>query len=213
MTDFFQEHSVLFALLCAALGIAWGLGLTVWIIRQPAGTARMQEIAHAVQEGASAYLRRQYTTIAVVAAVVFLGIGFWNDLGWGTAFGFLIGAVLSAGAGFIGMNVAVRSNVRTAEAAREEARMFCEELVADEAFVPPERDLIAAQPDVAQHVVAESVELAARFAHELCPSVRLDKRADPVAHQGDLSSRTSAPAPSPAYVSAPTSTSPSPRTR
>jgi K(+)-stimulated pyrophosphate-energized sodium pump len=118
VTDFFQEHSVLFALLCAALGIAWGLGLTVWIIRQPAGTARMQEIAHAVQEGASAYLRRQYTTIAAVAAVVFIGIGFWNDLGWGTAFGFLIGAVLSAGAGFIGMNVAVRSNVRTAEAAK-----------------------------------------------------------------------------------------------
>src|SRR5687767_4792948 len=80
-------------------------------------------------------------------------------------------------------------------------------------FLPDERDLIAAQPDVAQHVVAEPVELAARFAHELCPSVRLDKRADPVAHQGDLSSRTSAPAPSPAYVSAPTSNSPSPRTR
>jgi len=118
VTDFFQEHSVLFALVCAALGIAWGLGLTVWIVRQPAGTARMQEIAHAVQEGASAYLRRQYLTIAAVAVVVFLGIGLWNDLGWGTAFGFLIGAVLSAGAGFIGMNVAVRSNVRTAEAAK-----------------------------------------------------------------------------------------------
>jgi len=118
VTDFFQEHSVLFALVCAALGIAWGLGLTAWILRQPAGTARMQEIAHAVQEGASAYLRRQYTTIAAVAVVVFIGIGLWDDLGWGTAFGFLIGAVLSAGAGFIGMNVAVRSNVRTAEAAK-----------------------------------------------------------------------------------------------
>jgi K(+)-stimulated pyrophosphate-energized sodium pump len=118
VTDFFQEHSVLFALVCAALGIAWGLGLTVWIVRLPAGTARMQEIAHAVQEGASAYLRRQYLTISAVAVVVFIGIGLWDDLGWGTAFGFLIGAVLSAGAGFIGMNVAVRSNVRTAEAAK-----------------------------------------------------------------------------------------------
>jgi K(+)-stimulated pyrophosphate-energized sodium pump len=118
VTDFFQEHSVLFALLCAGLGIAWGIVLTVWIVRQPAGSARMQEIAQAVQEGASAYLRRQYLTIAAVAAVIFLGIGLWDDLGWGTAFGFLIGAVLSAAAGFIGMNVAVRSNVRTAEAAK-----------------------------------------------------------------------------------------------
>jgi K(+)-stimulated pyrophosphate-energized sodium pump len=118
LTDFFQDHSVLFALLCAGVGIGWGIALTVWILRLPAGSARMQEIAHAVQEGASAYLRRQYLTIAVVAVVVFFGIGLWNDLGWGTAFGFLIGAVLSAAAGFIGMSVAVRSNVRTAEAAK-----------------------------------------------------------------------------------------------
>jgi K(+)-stimulated pyrophosphate-energized sodium pump len=118
VSEFFQDHSVLFALICAAVGIVWAVVLTVRLLGLPAGNERMQEIARAVQEGASAYLRRQYMTISVVAAVLFLGIGLWNDLGWGTAFGFLIGAVLSAAAGFIGMNVAVRANVRTAEAAR-----------------------------------------------------------------------------------------------
>jgi K(+)-stimulated pyrophosphate-energized sodium pump len=122
LSDFFQDHSVLFALLCAGLAIAWGLGLTVWLLRLPAGSERMREIARAVQQGAAAYLRRQYMTIAVVALVLFLGIGLWDDLGWDTAFGFLIGAVLSAGAGFIGMNVSVRANVRTAEAAKDGVR-------------------------------------------------------------------------------------------
>src|ERR687883_718397 len=114
----FQDHAVLFALICAGIAVAYGLGLTRWLLGRPAGTERMQEIAHAVQEGAAAYLRRQYTTIAVVAIVPFLLLGFYNKLGWGAAIGFLIGAVLSAAAGFIGMNVAVRSNVRTAQAAR-----------------------------------------------------------------------------------------------
>ncbi len=116
--SWFMHHAVLFALLCAGAAVVYGLGLTFWLLRQPAGTERMQEIARAVQEGAAAYLRRQYTTVAVVAIVPFLLLGFYNKLGWGAAIGFLIGAALSAAAGFIGMNVAVRSNVRTAEAAR-----------------------------------------------------------------------------------------------
>src|SRR5499427_1538081 len=116
--SWFMDHAVLFALLCAVAAIAYGLYLTAWLLRQPAGTERMQEIARAVQEGAAAYLRRQYTTIALVSIVPFLLLGFYHKLGWGTAIGFLVGATLSAAAGFIGMNVAVRSNVRTAEAAR-----------------------------------------------------------------------------------------------
>jgi K(+)-stimulated pyrophosphate-energized sodium pump len=116
--SFFQDHAVLFALVCGALAVAYGIGLTIWLLRLPAGNERMREIATGIQEGASAYLRRQYQTIAIVAIVPFLLIGFYDKLGWGTAIGFLIGAILSAAAGFIGMNVAVRSNVRTAEAAR-----------------------------------------------------------------------------------------------
>jgi K(+)-stimulated pyrophosphate-energized sodium pump len=116
--SFFRDHAVLFALVCGGIAVAYGIGLTVWLLRLPEGNERMREIAKAIQEGASAYLRRQYQTIAIVAVVPFLLIGFYNKLGWGTAIGFLIGAILSAAAGFIGMNVAVRSNVRTAEAAR-----------------------------------------------------------------------------------------------
>ena len=120
--DFFRDHAVLFALLCSGAAIAFGVGLTIWLLRQPVGTARMQEISRAVQEGAAAYLRRQYLTIAAVAVVPFVALGFYDELGWGTAIGFLVGAVFSAAAGFIGMNVAVRSNVRTAEAARHGLR-------------------------------------------------------------------------------------------
>src|ERR671928_168003 len=116
--SFFSDHPVLFALVCAGVAVAYGIGLTYWLLNRPAGSERMREIARAVQEGAAAYLKRQYTTIAVVAIVPFLLIGFYNKLGWGTALGFLIGALFSAAAGFIGMNVAVRSNVRTAEAAK-----------------------------------------------------------------------------------------------
>jgi K(+)-stimulated pyrophosphate-energized sodium pump len=116
--DFFVDHAVGFALACAAVAVLYGLYLTWWLLQQPAGNERMQEISRAVQEGAAAYLRKQYTTIAVVAVVPFLLLGFYDKLGWGAAFGFLVGALFSAAAGFIGMNVAVRSNARTAEAAR-----------------------------------------------------------------------------------------------
>jgi K(+)-stimulated pyrophosphate-energized sodium pump len=120
--SFFNVHPVLFALICAGIAIAYGIGLTVWLLGRPEGNERMKEIARAVQEGAAAYLRRQYLTIAAVSIVPFLLLGFYHKLGWGTAIGFLIGALLSAAAGFIGMNVAVRSNVRTAEAARQGVR-------------------------------------------------------------------------------------------
>src|SRR5246127_378522 len=116
--SWFMHHAVLCALLCAGAAVLYGLGLTYWLLKQPAGTERMGETARAVKEGAPPYLRRQYTTVAIVAIVPFLVLGFYNKLGWGAAIGFLIGATLSAAAGFIGMNVAVRSNVRTAEAAR-----------------------------------------------------------------------------------------------
>jgi K(+)-stimulated pyrophosphate-energized sodium pump len=116
--SFFNDHPVLFALVCSGVAIAAGIGYTVWLLSRPDGNERMREIARAVQEGAAAYLRRQYLTIAGVSIIPFLLLGFYHQLGWGTAVGFLIGAILSASAGFIGMNVAVRSNVRTAEAAR-----------------------------------------------------------------------------------------------
>jgi len=122
VSSFFHHHTVLFALLCSGVAIGFGIGLTIWVLQQPAGNERMREISRAVQEGASAYLRRQYLTIAAVSIVPFLLLGFYNKLGWGPAVGFLIGAILSAAAGFIGMNVAVRANVRTAEAARHGLR-------------------------------------------------------------------------------------------
>src|SRR5437660_8847549 len=90
--EWFQDHAVLFALLCAGAAVAYGLWLTAWLLRRPAGNERMQEIARAVQEGAAAYLRRQYTTVAIVAIAPFLLLGFYDKLGWGTAVGFLIGA-------------------------------------------------------------------------------------------------------------------------
>ncbi|MGH8728402.1 MAG: sodium-translocating pyrophosphatase, partial [Burkholderiales bacterium] len=107
---------LLFALVCAVIAIVYGAISTKDVLSRPDGNDRMRQIAAAVQEGAMAYLNRQYTTIAVVGIILFAIIGFF--LSWATAIGFVIGAVLSGATGYIGMNVSVRCNVRTAEAAR-----------------------------------------------------------------------------------------------
>jgi K(+)-stimulated pyrophosphate-energized sodium pump len=111
-----MPNGLIFALLASLLAVIYGLVLIKMVLKMPTGNAKMQAIAKAIQEGASAYLNRQYKTIAIVAIVLFVLISLF--ISWKTGVGFLFGAILSAATGYIGMNVSVRANVRTAEAAK-----------------------------------------------------------------------------------------------
>jgi len=112
-----MSNYLIFALAAAILALAWGAYLIRWILNQPQGEGKMVEIAKAIEEGAKAYLNRQYKTIGAIGAVIFVIL--WIALGRNSALGFAVGAILSALAGFIGMNVSVRTNVRTTEAAKK----------------------------------------------------------------------------------------------
>ena len=116
MSQFLNDYGVIFALACAAAAIVYGVVTSQSLLRLSPGNEKMREISAAVQEGATAYLNRQYTTIAVVGVVLFVALIFIQDMY--VAVGFLIGGVCSAAAGYIGMNVSVRANARVAEAAR-----------------------------------------------------------------------------------------------
>ena len=111
-----EQYAVYFALVCAVAAVAYGLFSAQWILGLPQGNDRMREIAAAIQEGASAYMRRQYQIIALVGVVMFIAL--FASLGAKTAVGFAVGAIFSGLTGFIGMFVSVRANVRTTEAAK-----------------------------------------------------------------------------------------------
>ncbi|MDO9371482.1 MAG: sodium-translocating pyrophosphatase [Gammaproteobacteria bacterium] len=113
-----MSAALIISIVCAFAAIAYGVWSMRWILAQSDGNDRMREIAAAIQEGAMAYLNRQYSTIALVGVALFLIIGFVPGLGWKSAIGFAIGAILSGLAGYAGMIISVRANVRTAEAAR-----------------------------------------------------------------------------------------------
>ena len=116
MSSFLTDHGVLVALVCALCAVAYGLVTARQLLALSPGNEVMQRISGAVQEGARAYLNRQYTVIAGVGVVVFVALIFIQDIS--VALGFLIGALLSGAAGYVGMNVSVRANARVAEAAR-----------------------------------------------------------------------------------------------
>jgi K(+)-stimulated pyrophosphate-energized sodium pump len=111
-----DPNTVLFAVAGGVAAVLFAIVLIALVLRTPPGNERMKEIAAAIQEGASAYLNRQYTVIAIIGVVIAIVIGFF--INWKTAALYVVGAVLSAAAGYVGMNIAVRSNLRTAEAAR-----------------------------------------------------------------------------------------------
>jgi K(+)-stimulated pyrophosphate-energized sodium pump len=111
-----EQYAVYFALACAVAAVVYGLFSATWILKLPQGSDRMKQIASAVQEGAGAYMKRQYSIIAVVGVIMFLIL--FITLGAKTAIGFAIGAIFSGLTGFIGMFVSVRANIRTAEAAK-----------------------------------------------------------------------------------------------